>query len=156
VECAAGAGRGLIALKEKGCVPQRDAYHHIVKAALVRDGWTVTHDPLVVRYKGLRVYIDLAAEKSLPDSKIAIEVKVFGGGSTVDDFEKAVGQYNIYRDVLRRRKIKRELFLAISRGTYKKLDRIPALPELVGDQKIHLLIFDEQNEEVIEWIRQQS
>jgi hypothetical protein len=137
-------------------VPKRDAYHSIVKTALVRDGWTVTHDPLVVRYKGLRVYVDLAAEKASPDSKIAIEVKVFGGHSTVDDFEKAIGQYNLYRDILRRKKIKRELFLANATKAYKKLGRIPALLESASDQKVHLLIFDEQSEEVVEWIRQQS
>jgi len=101
-------------------VPRRDAYHQAVKQSLIRDGWTITHDPLVVRYKGLRVYIDLAAEKVSPDSKIAIEVKVFGGNSTVDDFEKAVGQYSLYRDILRRKKIKRELFLAIGRKAYNK------------------------------------
>jgi len=137
-------------------VPRRDAYHQAVKQSLIRDGWTITHDPLVVRYKGLRVYIDLAAEKVSPDSKIAIEVKVFGGNSTVDDFEKAVGQYSLYRDILRRKKIKRELFLAIGRKAYKKLGRIPALLESAGDQKLHLLIFDERSEEVVEWIRQQN
>lgn len=137
-------------------MPRRDAYHQAVKQSLIRDGWTITHDPLVVRYKGLRVYIDLAAEKVSPDSKIAIEVKVFGGNSTVDDFEKAVGQYSLYRDILRRKKIKRELFLAIGRKAYKKLGRIPALLESAGDQKLHLLIFDERSEEVVEWIRQQN
>ncbi|MGH9755587.1 MAG: element excision factor XisH family protein [Blastocatellia bacterium] len=137
-------------------LPRHDAYHEVVKRALIDDGWTITHDPLVVRYKGLRVYIDLAAEKASPNSKIAIEVKVFGGNSTVDDFEKAIGQYNLYRDILRRKKIRRELFLAIGRKAYKKLGRIPALLESAGDQKVHLLIFDEHREEVVEWIRRQS
>jgi hypothetical protein len=97
-------------------MPQRDAHHETVKRALVKDGWTITHDPLIVRYKGLRLFIDLAAEKVRPSEinddvgrEVAIEVKVFSSISLVSDFEKAVGQYSLYRDMLVRAKSDHEL-----------------------------------------------
>ena len=60
----------------------RDIFHNIVKEALIKDGWTVTDDPLVLLSKvdgGLET--DLGAEKMLIAekglTKIAVEVKSF-------------------------------------------------------------------------------
>ena len=44
-------------------MPQYDLYHETVKQALEKDGWTITADPFVIEYKGLRLYADLGAEK---------------------------------------------------------------------------------------------
>ena len=44
----------------------RDFFHYIVKEALIKDGWTVTNDPLVLLSKvegGIET--DLGAEKVL-------------------------------------------------------------------------------------------
>ena len=46
-------------------MPRRDFYHNAFKEALVKDGWTITHDPLTLLSKiegGLQT--DLGAEKS--------------------------------------------------------------------------------------------
>jgi hypothetical protein len=143
-------------------MPRRDFLHIVVRRALINDGWTITHDPLTIKYKGLRVFIDLAAEKASPDAasgrdaRVAIEVKVFGGRSGVNDFEKAVGQYSLYRDLLARTKSTRELFLAVSRGVYEGFFQIPAIQEYIAAHRIQLLIFDSEREEVVEWIRQKS
>lgn len=32
-------------------MPARDIYHNTVKNALIKDGWTITHDPLRLREK---------------------------------------------------------------------------------------------------------
>jgi hypothetical protein len=32
---------------------KRDTHHHAVKTALIKDGWTVTDDPLYVQYGGV-------------------------------------------------------------------------------------------------------
>ena len=31
-------------------MPQRDIYHDTVKNALIKDGWTIMHDPLVLPF----------------------------------------------------------------------------------------------------------
>ncbi len=83
-------------------MPQYDAYHEPVKRALIKDGWTITDDPYVLAYKGLRLYADLGAEKPIAaerfEQKIVVEVKVFGTPSPVTELERAIGQY-IFRTI---------------------------------------------------------
>jgi hypothetical protein len=42
-------------------MPRLDIYHNVVKAALVKDGWTITHDPFTIGFEDLTVYADLGA-----------------------------------------------------------------------------------------------
>jgi hypothetical protein len=75
-------------------------HHQTVRRALEKDGWHITDDPLLIECKDLRIFADLGAEKIFAaekaGQKIAVETKVFGGLSLVNDFEKALGQYNLY------------------------------------------------------------
>ena len=61
----------------------RDKIHLPVKNALIKDGWTITHDPYTLRYEEVTVQVDLAAERLLAaergEEKIAIEIKGFRG-----------------------------------------------------------------------------
>lgn len=43
-------------------MPRHDIYHDTVKNALVKDGWTITHDPLVLPFGQRKVYVDIGAE----------------------------------------------------------------------------------------------
>lgn len=140
-------------VRREQLVPQLDVYHDAVKRALVKDGWTITHDPLVLKYKGLHLFVDLAAEKTLNagHEKIAVEIKVFGGLSLVSEFEKAVGQYTLYRDLLQRTKSSHELYLAISQKTFMVFFSKPAIAEFVAGAQIYLLIFNPETEDIIEW-----
>jgi hypothetical protein len=45
-------------------VPRKDAYHDIVKAALVNDGWRITNDLFLIGFRGTVLFADLGAEKS--------------------------------------------------------------------------------------------
>lgn len=87
-------------------MPTRDLYHIAVRNALIKDGWTITHDPYVLSV-GLRdVYIDLGAERVIAaergQDKIAVEIKTFRGASDIYDLEMAIGQYVLYRSSLNR------------------------------------------------------
>lgn len=46
-------------------MPALDQYHEAVHHALIKDGWTVTADPLTLRVGADRIHIDLAAERVL-------------------------------------------------------------------------------------------
>jgi len=37
-------------------MPAKDIYHACVKNAIIKDGWTITHDPLRLPYGGKDVY----------------------------------------------------------------------------------------------------
>ena len=43
-------------------MPVRDRLHDHVRNALVHDGWTITHDPLHLRWGTKDMYVDLGAE----------------------------------------------------------------------------------------------
>lgn len=133
-----------------------DAHHEIVKRALSKDGWQVTRDHLSVKYGGLHVQIDLAAEKQLDEArnrKAAIEVKVFEGASFVSDFEKAVGQYSVYRFLLRKARLDRELFLAVTDQVYSKFFGKRAVREYILEHRIRVFTFNIEKEEVVQWIK---
>ena len=77
-------------------MPARDIYHDTVKAALLNDGWTITHDPYHVACGGREAYVDLGAERESVDmmlaaergvTRIAVEIKPFigVGGFTAGD-----------------------------------------------------------------------
>ena len=72
-------------------MPARDRYHDQVKNALIRDGWTITHDPLHVRWGKKDMYVDLGAEQILAAEK---------GSRKMADLEQAIGQYTVYHEVL--------------------------------------------------------
>jgi hypothetical protein len=137
-------------------MPQYDLYHNVVKQALLKDGWTITADPFVIQFKGLRLYADLGAEKIIAAEKrgckIVVEVKVFGSVSPVSELEKAVGQYGLYRTFLKRTHPECKLYLAIAQDVYRDFFRQPAIQEVVLDHQIRLLVFEPETQEVIEWI----
>jgi hypothetical protein len=42
----------------------KDIYHDLVRTALIKDGWTITHNPLVLTFNPRRqLKIDLGAEQ---------------------------------------------------------------------------------------------
>jgi hypothetical protein len=75
-------------------MPARDRYHNQVRNALINAGWTITHDPLRLRWGVKDMYVDLGAEQLLAAEqdhcRIAVEVKSFVGLSEMDDLEKAI------------------------------------------------------------------
>lgn len=50
-------------------MPARDLYHDVVKRALVRDGWTITHDPYTISAGTTKIYVDLGAEHAIAAEK---------------------------------------------------------------------------------------
>ena len=66
-------------------MPAKDPYHHAVKNALLKDCWTITADPYLIKYEDAELYADLAAEKLIAaerqGQKIVVEIKSFIGRS---------------------------------------------------------------------------
>ena len=94
-----------------------DRDHEKVKAALIKDGWTITHDPLTIEYDRRDLHIDLGAERLIAaergTAKIAVEIKTFAGPSEVTSLHNAAGQYIVYQSVLALVEPERRLVLAV-------------------------------------------
>jgi hypothetical protein len=93
-----------------------------VKNALIKDGWTITHDPFALPFGIHNLYVDLGAEQMLAAEKsgerIAVEVKSFLGHSEVDNLENALGQYLLYRSLMQRRHPEHTMYLAIPEDAF--------------------------------------
>ena len=137
-------------------MPAKDVYHNAVKTALIKDGWIITDDPYFIKYKEFKLYVDLAAERTLAaqhnDQKIVVEVKSFISPSFIQDLEKAVGQYIIYRNFLTITAPDCHLYLAISKRTYNSSFRQEAVQVVVEQNQLKLIIVDTDNEVITQWI----
>lgn len=123
-------------------MPAKDTYHNAVKSALEKDGWTITDDPLTLRWGGKDLFVDLGAEKILAaqknDLKIAVEVKSFLGPSQINELEKGLGQYILYLDILARIEPDRNLYLAIREETFSELFAEPIGQLLIENDRAPL------------------
>ncbi len=139
---------------------RRDDLHLPVRRALEKDGWAVTADPLHFRFCEIQLKADLGAE--LPfgaekgGRKIAVEVKDFDTASFVNDLQKMIGQMQLYQLALDDEEPDRELFLAVSFEMYDWQYRKPraAFKAIIERNKINLIVFDEIEEAIQQWIKQ--
>jgi len=136
----------------------KDIIHNQVKNALIKDGWTITADPFELKYEELKLYADLAAERSpiaaeRNGQKILVEVKSFVGHSFIRDFQQALGQWLIYLELKELVATDYELFVALSDWVYAKyFEDKKGLQYLIRKNRVNLIIVDIQTEVVVTWI----
>ena len=137
-----------------------DFFHNHVRSTLIKDGWTITNDPLTLQLGERKVYVDLAAERIIAAErgleKIAVEIKSFIGSSVLRDLENAVGQYSLYKKVLSVLDPERILYLAIPEETFQGI-----FSEQIGQLMLDTFIqnalrYRTDKEEIIEWITQNN
>ncbi|NMG20036.1 element excision factor XisH family protein [Brasilonema bromeliae] len=137
-------------------MPAKDIYHYAVRNALEKESWKITKDPFILKWGTRDLYIDLGAEKLIAaeksGQKIAVEIKSFVGASPVADLENALGQYILYYDILSRLESDRRLYLAIRQETYSELFTEPIGKILIENQRLCLLVFDSEQEVILQWI----
>ena len=135
----------------------KDVFHEVVKKALQKDGWQITHDPLSISVGGVNVSIDLAAEKLIAaereGEKIAVEVKSFlQKSSAISEFHTALGQFINYRGALRRRQPERVLYLAVPVTTYKTFFQLDFPQDMIEENQVKMIIYDVEQEVIFKWI----
>lgn len=137
-------------------MPRRDIFHNAVKRALEKDGWTITHDPLILEIGEKILSIDLGAENLISAKKgakkIAVEIKSFLGQSDVRDLQRAVGQYLMYLKIMERSKIERLLYLAVPVIIFETVFNVEIGKIFLEDHFLRLIVFDDKKEEIIKWI----
>jgi hypothetical protein len=133
-----------------------DAFHHIVKRALEKDGWAVTKDPLTLNDGETEFEIDLGAERFIVAERehrfIAVEVKTFLARSRVHEFHAVLGQYLDYRLMLEITESNRELFLAVPEIIWQTLLQRSFFQRSIAHHKIRLIVYNEFSEVIVQWI----
>ncbi|MBC6418177.1 MAG: XisH family protein [Prochloron sp. SP5CPC1] len=136
-------------------MPVKDLYHGTVRTALIKDGWTITDDPLVLKIGERFAFVDLGAEKLIAaergSEKIAVEIKSFLSPSPIKDLENAWGQFFIYARVLQKTNPNRRLYLAVSHNTFETLFQEEVGKLLLEEPGFRMIVFEPNNEEIILW-----
>ena len=129
-----------------------EIYYNKVKSALIKDGWTITHDPLRLFWDGLERKTELepvlGAEKA--GQLIAITIGSFVGPSDVSDLERALGQYLMYRLALKQQQSGYVLYLAVSEETWYNV-----FSEPIGKlalERMRLLVFSSPDSAIQRWV----
>ncbi|AVH73133.1 XisH family protein [Nostoc sp. 'Lobaria pulmonaria (5183) cyanobiont'] len=134
----------------------RDRFHQLVRIALEKAEWVITHDPYHIDLGFVDFYIDLGAELLLAatkdEEKIAVEIKTFLAPSTISEFHTAIGQFINYRIALEDDDPKRRLYLAVPLDVYKRFFRYPFIQTVIVRNQIPLLVYDTEKQEIAEWI----
>ncbi|BAG05965.1 FdxN element excision controlling factor protein [Microcystis aeruginosa NIES-843] len=101
------------------------------------------------------MYVDLGAKKLILaerlEQKIAVEVKSFLGESELQACRDAIGQFAIYRAVLRRSYPDYKLYLAIRDVIYNSFFEEPIGQILIEDENLKFIVFDAEKEVISQW-----
>ncbi|MCO5799745.1 MAG: XisH family protein [Dolichospermum sp. OL03] len=133
----------------------KDLFHQSVKQALIKNGWTITSDPLIIRIERVKLEIDLAAEKVFAaekdEQKIAVEVKSFINPSAISDFHNALGQFLNYRLALEMTEPKRILYLAVPIDIFNTFFQERFTQAAILQYAIKIIAYEPNTEEIIVW-----
>jgi hypothetical protein len=98
--------------------------------------------------------IDLYAQRYAGDQLttiIIVEVKCFSSTSSVwDDLYSAIGQYVVYRNLLRRRGVSDTLYLAVPSHAYAGIISQVALP-IMDEIQVRMIVVDIDREVIERW-----
>jgi hypothetical protein len=138
-------------------MPARNIHHDAVIRALQADGWTITHDPLLIPFGDRRLFIDLGAERvtigaERGSERIAVEIASFVADSPGRDLQEAVGQFVVYRALLAQTEPERTLFLAVSTRVQDSVLSEPLGQLVAAEVRLRVLVFDAQQQKVVRWI----
>ncbi len=135
----------------------KDFFHDVVRNALEKDGWLITHDPYKMKVDDVLYEIDLGAERLIAaekaGEKIAVEIKSFVGPSTVNEFHKAVGQFVDYDTALEMFEPERVLFLAIPENIYLTFFQKNVIQKSIERIRAKILVYNPQSEIITTWIK---
>jgi len=133
----------------------KDIYHNTVIVALKKDGWLITHDPLILELSSGRLEVDLGAERLIAaqrdSTQIAVEIKSFLAPSLTSEFHRALGQFLNYRVALKVKEAHRMLFLAIPAKIYRNFFTGELAQLSIAEYKVKLLVFDPDQEVIVAW-----
>ena len=137
-------------------MPAKDFYHAAVREVLLKDGWRILKEDYELEYGGDSLYPDFAAERSIAamrgTQRILVEVKSFLGRSFVADLQASIGQYEMYQAVIDAQGLDFRLYMAIALSVYEKRFQSPLAQLMIQRGQVNLMVFDSNQEVVVQWI----
>ena len=137
-------------------MPTPDLYHDVVKNALRKDGWRITHTALQLKVRKDMKAGELwegpllAAEQD--ERRIAVAVNSFVGHSDLADLTQTLGQLTLSRPQLHVMEPHRVLYLAVRQATYSACFAEGDGELLLERQRMPLIVFDPRTEAIVQWV----
>lgn len=135
---------------------REDFYHKHFQNALLTAGWTIETEQFRLPFYDTKVKIDFTASKTQEDGSrklVAVEVKNFRETDSYNNqFQRAVGQYLLYRDLLTHSDFTHQLFLAVPAEVHKGFFSDDAVSRLMKELKFNLVTFDPETATLVQWI----
>lgn len=137
-------------------MPKLDQCHDQVVRALEKAGWRVGENPYILPIPLRRpLQIDLYAQQTTNakvQTIIIVEVKCFlDPKADLNELYVAIGQYLIYRSLLRQKGILDRLYLAAPSHAYKNIIQQVAMP-VIREAGIMIIVVDIDQEVIEQWL----
>lgn len=129
-------------------MPAQDSCQPQIVRALEKAGWLVSTKVKAIRSATILAHPDIEAIK---DGRlhIIVEVKCFPGANRTQELYVALGQYVVYRELLKTRMPDAVLFLAVPHDDPDISD--PIITASIQATRVNILLVDLANEEIVEW-----
>lgn len=122
-----------------------------------KDGWTITDDPYFLYYAGIKMEVDLGAERLMAANKnqerILVEIKSFIAQSKVYAWHGIVGQFENYVMALEQQDPNRELYLALPDLILDEFFETKFVQDSIKRHNMKILIYDTKENKIIKWIK---
>jgi hypothetical protein len=135
----------------------QDLYHDVVRDALRKDGWRITHTALQLKARAESRVGELwegpwlIADKD--ERKIAVAVSSFVGHSSPADITQTWGQLALSRPHLHAMDADRVVYLAIRQATYSACFGGTEGDLLLKKEHMQLIVFDPRAEVIVQWVQ---
>ena len=134
----------------------KDRFHDAVRAALEKEQWLITDDPLRLDVRGTKFEIDLGAQQMIAaerdTQRIAVEVKSFLSDSPLTDYHAALGQFLNYRLALEVSEPARDLYLAVPVFAYEAFFNKEFAQMSVERYEIKQIVYNPIEEVIVKWL----
>jgi hypothetical protein len=137
-------------------MPTQDLYHDVVRDALRKDGWRITHTALQLKARTEASAGEfwegpwLIADKD--ERKVAVAVSSFVGRSNLADIIQTWGQLALARPRLHAMDSDRVVYLAVRQATYSACFGETEDDFLLEKEHMQLLVFDPRAEVIVQWV----
>ena len=129
-------------------MPAQDSCQPQIVRALEKAGWLVNTKVKAIRSASILAHPDIEAFKD-EQLHIIVEVKCFPGANRTQELYIALGQYIVYRELLKTKRPDALLFLAVPHDDPDMVD--PVINTTLEVNHVKMLLVDLAKEEVVEW-----
>jgi len=140
-------------------MPAFDQCHEQVVRALQKDGWRLEQTAVKLFFDDRYAYVDMKVSRGINGNReqmLLVEVKCFPDkNSTTRDLYAAIGQYLVYRAMIRALDQSIEIYLSIPSSIFNEVFDDIVL-HVIEESRINVVVINLETETIVKWIASQN